>query len=363
MKKNLKLILIPLLLILQLLMPQSLFVLRVSASELTPMQRLSDFVFSDSLQTDALLISKNGKIIFEKYARGYDETRKHPVWSVSKSISALIFGIAEGEKRISRQDLISKYIPLVGRKPIVETEWANIRMEHLLTMTTGLHWQESYEESPLKSHVVASLYRLPFITNQGEYRLQQQKRVASPGERFEYSTGDINLLMMILKKALGPDYHEYPWKKLFEPAGMKHVTFEQDVSGTFLGGSYVYTTGKSLLRLGELVLGNGRLNAKQIVPPEYIKTSIKPHGAFKTLRLDHDPEQAYGYGWWINEAPPESQLGVKIKAPRDMIWAQGHYGQFIFIIPSQKTVVVRLATDLKRRMDKEKFFELLQGVL
>lgn len=335
----------------------ALFLTSFNLHAASKFEAVSDYVFQEPLQTDALLIAKNGKIVFEKYARGYSETTRHPVWSISKSISALIFGTAELDYKISRNDFITKFYP-------DKKKWNGIKVENLLTMTTGLHWQESYEESPLKSDVVATLYRLPWLKNRGEHRLTRTNRVAPIGERFEYSSGDSDLLMAVLQKALGSDYSDYPWKKLFNPIGMKNVTFEQDHSGAFAGASYVYTTARDLWRVGELMLNGGRAGGKQIVSKEFAQTSVTPSSAFKTLRLDHDPEQAYGFGWWINQAPQESQLGVFFKnAPRDLYWAQGHYGQYIFVIPSKKAVIVRLATDLKTRIDREKFFKLLEGLL
>ena len=321
---------------------------------------LTGYAFSPQFSTDALLVYQDGKTIYEKYANGYSASTPHPLWSVTKSISMAIFGLAEAEGKISSDDLVTHWYPEADSKI-----WGDVKLSHLLEMTSGVGWSEAYERNPLVSSVVSLLYKKSSFDDMPAYRLSHGKKVARAGERFNYSSGDTNLLMGALKKALAQDYNTYPWSKLFEPLGMQSFTLEQDGSGVFIGSSYGICTARDLLRFGELFLNEGSWQGKRLLSKEWVKRAFTPNSAFSELRLNHRPMEGYGRSWWLNTPIPTAQIGKEVKsAPVDAYSAQGHYGQFLFIVPSQKLIVVRLATDKNgNRLDLNQFFTLVQGIL
>jgi len=326
----------------------------------TPQQKLEEYVFSKSLSTDAFLIFQNGRIVYEKYANGYTTETPHPLWSVTKSISMAIFGLAEAEGKISSEDFVSKWFPEAEPKI-----WGDVKLSHLLSMTSGVSWNEAYERNPLASSVVSLLYKESSFRDMAHYRLNHGKKVKPAGTRFNYSSGDTNLLMAALKKALGSSAEIYPWDKLFTPLGISSFTLMQDGAGTFIGSSYGICTARDLIKFGELFLNDGKWDGKRVLSSEWIKKAYTPNSAFNELRLDHRPMEAYGMSWWLNTPIPTAQIGKEINlAPVDAYSAQGHYGQYLFIIPSEKLIVVRLATDKDgTKIDLNRLFTLLQPAL
>ena len=124
--------------------------------------KLNDFLFTKpdkGVVTEAFLVSKNGKVISQKYEKGNSKTR-HLIWSMTKSFGSLLFGIAESKGYISKEDTLIKYfkseIESQGKKRVKEL--SKIQFKHLLGMSSGFAWNEFYEEDPFNSHVVRMLY-------------------------------------------------------------------------------------------------------------------------------------------------------------------------------------------------------------
>jgi CubicO group peptidase (beta-lactamase class C family) len=306
--------------------------------------KLADYVFAPGAhyRSDALLVAAGGELVFERYARDYTSATRHLAWSMTKSVSMALFGIAESEGKIRRGDLVSKWNPEASAPA-----WDGVRMEHLLSMSSGILWREGYETSPFDSHVVSALYRTQDSEDFGLFHARQTKRVSPPGERFNYSSGDTNLMMRSLKSALGDAYPDYPWSRIFTPIGMRSAVLERDASGTFVGSSYLEATPRDFLRFGYLFLREGKWQGKQIVPKEWVKLASSPSPAMDHLRADFEPSDVpYGYGWWLNRAFPAAKIHKPFPDfPDDAYFASGHEGQEMVVIPSWDVVVLRLGND------------------
>ncbi len=329
------------------------FALAGSSSEAAPrawdpkgLAAFEAYVFSDreKFETDALLVIGDGKVLIERYGRGYHATMPHYGWSIAKSVSMAIFGAAEADGFVSREDPVSKWVP-----EAVGTRWDQVRLKHLVSMSSGSLWREGYESSPFDSHVVSALYRTTASRDFGILPVRMNRFVAPPGERFNYASGDTNLYMRILRKALGDRYEAYPWERLFEPLGMTSVVMERDQAGNFIGSSYIVATARDFAKFGEFFLAGGKTPAgKQLLPKEWIAMAGTPSPAMEHLRLDHNPAEGYGYGWWVNRPNPGAQLGkTAADLPADAYCAIGHDGQYLIVVPSWDLVVVRLGNDRK----------------
>ena len=324
-------------------------------------KKLDAYAFDQKalFSTDALLVIAGGEIVYERYARDYTPKMRHFGWSMTKSISMTLFGIAESEGKIRREDLVTKWNPeAVGKA------WADVQFKHLLSMSSGILWHEDYEASPFDSHVVTALYRTGPSFDFGLFHAKTTTQIAAPGERFNYSSGDTNLMMRSLKKALGSAYDDYPWDKLFTPIGMKSAVFERDGSGNFVGSSYVEATPRDFARFGYLYLRGVKWNGKQIVPAEWVKVASTPSPAMHHHRLDHRPvDSSYGYSWWLNRAMPEANVPTQFPSfPDEMYYASGHQGQETVVVPSWDLVIVRLGNDRDEvRLDLEKVGAILKA--
>ncbi|USU01928.1 serine hydrolase domain-containing protein [Pseudomonas siliginis] len=301
----------------------------------------------DGIRTDALLIIHDGQILYERYAAPTTAQTPHLTWSISKSLLATVLGVAYGEGRFKLDDPALKFYPALEKHPA-------ITLGHLLNWASGLDWQEDYEYAPLKSSVVAMLYTrghrdmAAFTAAHDSY--------AAAGQAFRYSSGDSNLLAVALKTMVGPArYADYPWTALFEPLGIRHAVWEGDASGTFVASSYAYLTARDLARVGLLMARGGRWNDRQLLPEDWLAFNLTPFAGYKA----HQDEAVPGGHWWLNR-PVDGATSPWPDAPPDTFAALGHWGQALYVMPSQKLVIVRYGDD---RDGSYRHNELLKRVL
>jgi CubicO group peptidase (beta-lactamase class C family) len=296
------------------------------------------------IRTDALLVIRDGQLIYERYAGPTTADTPHLTWSISKSLMATVLGVAYGEGRFKLQDPVARFYPPLKKHP-------DLTMADLLHWASGLDWQEDYEYAPLKSSVVAMLYTrghtdmAAFTADHASY--------AAPGEAFRYSSGDSNLLSAALKTIVGPErYADYPWTAVFEPLGIRHAVWETDATGTFVASSYAYLTARDLARVGLLMARDGRWGERQLLPKDWVAFNREP---FVHYRADQDDAVPGGH-WWLNrQADGAAQPWPD--APADTFVALGHWGQAMYVIPSEHLVIVRYADD---RDDSYRHNELLK---
>ncbi len=307
------------------------------------------------IRTDGFVVVRHGCLVAEGYARGYTRETRHLAWSVSKSVSNVLYGIAVRQGVIEMRAPAARYYP-----PLDREGHRDITLEHLMFMSSGLEWSEGYEASPLKSSVIAMLYTSG-RADMARYTAEQPLE-SPPGTVWEYSSGTTNLLMGILKEVLGPErYARFPWEELFDPVGMRSAVFERDRSGTFVGSSYFYATPRDMARFGYLVLRDGVWGDRRILPRDWVAhyTQIAP--AYRTLDPDRRESGLHPGGhWWVNRPDPESGLEAPFaEVPEDTFAALGHWGQSIVVIPSLDLVVVRTGDDRDHTFQLEKWLTLL----
>lgn len=296
----------------------------------------------EGVRTDALLVIREGQVVYERYAAPTTASTVHSTWSISKSLLATVLGVAFGEGRFHLQDSAADYYqPLDSHR--------DIRLQDLLHWASGLDWQEDYEYAPLDSSVVAMLYTRG-RRDMAAYAASHD-RAAAPGKVFVYSSGDSNLLAAALRNMVGiHDYPDYPWHALFSPLGIHSAVWETDVSGTFVASSYAYMTARDLARVGLLMQRDGQWQGRQLLPREWIDFNRTPFAA----SAGQPGEAAAGGHWWLNSN------GAWPSAPRSTFAALGHWGQALYVLPEQKLVVVRYADD---RDGSYRHDELLRQVL
>lgn len=291
-----------------------------------------DDVTRKGIRTDALLVIRDGQVIYERYAAPTTATTPHLTWSVSKSIMATVLGVAFSDYRFKLKDPVARFYPPMKQHPTVT-------MADLLHWASGLDWQEDYEYAPLKSSVVAMLYTrgrgdmAEFAADTGTF--------SGPGQAFRYSSGDTNLLSAALKGMLGHKaYVDYPWTALFKPLGIRNATWETDADETFVASSYAYLTARDLARIGLLMQRDGRWGERQLLPKEWVDFNRQP---FDKYRAGQD-EAVPGGHWWLNR---EVQGAARPwpDAPVDTFAALGHWGQALYVMPAEQLVIVRYGDD------------------
>lgn len=268
----------------------------------------------------AFLVAQNGQILHEQYWDGYSAQGYSNSFSMAKSIIGLLVGIALEEGHIASIDEpAGKYLPAYrnGRS-------SELTIRHLLTMSSGLNWDESYG-SPFS--VTTQAYYgedIPTLINSLEV-------TTTPGEQWNYLSGNTQLLAAVLENATGRRVSEYASEKLWAPLGTSSPALWSldKADGTEKAYCCFNSNARDFARLGHLVLEGGRWNDQQLLPEHYLQQALTPASSLRDE--DGNPVDFYGYHWWI----------VNYKG-RQIPYARGILGQYIFIIPEKQAVVVRL---------------------
>jgi len=179
-----------------------------------------------------------------------------------------------------------------------------------------------------------------------------------PGTVFNYSGGNSNILSRIIRQTVGEEkYAAYPFTALFYKIGMYHTLLEPDVSGTYVGSSYIMATARDFARFGVLYYDDGIWNGERILPKGWVKQTVTPPSANKLKN--------YGYQFWLNGyASDTSSRHIFPDVPADMFYCDGYAYQFIFIIPSEKLVIVRLGLTLDKSFDENAFLkDIIEAVV
>jgi len=293
----------------------------------------------------SVLIVKDEKLVFEEYFGGYkfdyfgDQFRGeyaefgvntvHNLASVTKAYTSSLIGIAVDRGFIpSVAQPIFTYFP--EHSYLNDSEKNKITLEHLLTMTSGLEWNEG--DVPLTDTERNDLIQLFIVSDPIEYILAKPV-VAEPGKRFYYSGGDVNLLGEIVKRATGLRIDDFAEKYLFTPLSIT------DYEWQFLSDDIVYTSGdlklrpRDMAKLGQLYLNDGIWNGKRIISEEWIKDSISKYVPITNLYMAKTYGDRYGYQWFLQTFYADS-------TPFNSITRDGWGGQRIHIFPSLNMVVV-----------------------
>ena len=318
---------------------------------LTPEEELTKLLRdTKKAKTDIVLIYKDGKVIYEYYAREYKPTTKHLSWSTAKTMTGILIGIADSEGLLSIHDPVKKYFPTIK---------TSARIIDLLGMSSGIAFKEAFEGLPLDLDLTNMMYLSGHTEGYVNYMINNPlSPTGLPGEYFNYSSGDTNLLMGILQKAIGDQvaYDNYPWEKLFKPLGIE-ATAEQDIKNTFVGASYIYMTGYDFLKVGKLVMNKGVWNGKQIIPVKYFELMNRvADGVQVKVQKGNLENKAYS-AQAITNLPIEgrNQPSAYKDLPLDSVIMYGFQGQIVVSSPSQNFVAVKLSMD-EKDMDRDTFY-------
>ena len=290
------------------------------------------------IRTDGLVIIKGGELIYERYARGWDETKPHLSWSVAKSFSSALTGVAVHQGLLKLDASICRVLKDQS------DEVCRVTVKNLLEFASGLDWQEEYEDQTYQvSSVIAMLFgeghrdMLSFITGHRFY--------AEPGKSWRYSTAESTVLAAVAKGALVPRFgKEWAWAALFDVLGMRGVALEEDAKGTPMGGSHLFATPKDYARFGYLYLRDGCWDGVRVLPEGWVKSSTEPSVAFATSAGEGE-KTPNGWMWWLNKASGPAKEKPWKDAPDDAYSAIGHWGQYVVVVPSADVVIVRTGDD------------------
>ncbi|MEM7333419.1 MAG: serine hydrolase [Chloroflexota bacterium] len=297
---------------------------------LTGFERLNDELerglYGD---VNSLLIWHDGEIIFEAYYQGTSETTMTPVYSVTKSVTSAMMGKAVSEDLIQIDDPMLDYFPEFDQIDNLTEQKQNITVADLLTMRSGLAWDEVSATYGSGTNSVTNLTR---SGNWLQYILDQPM-ATSAGGRFTYNSGVTMLLGGVLEAATGQTVETYTAEYLFQPLEINSWRWENTPQGQSNTGWGLSLQPRDMLKFGQLFLQNGEWNDEQIIPQAWIEQSTQPY-------TEVDDEYNYGYQWWrfSDDNPVVFNLDTN-----DVYFAWGFGGNFIFVVPHLDLVVVTTA--------------------
>jgi CubicO group peptidase (beta-lactamase class C family) len=275
----------------------------------------------ERVKTIGYLIIKDDSIRHEEYWDGYSDTSHTSSFSMAKTFISILVGIAVEEGKIkSIDEPVGDFIP-----EYKEGNRGKITIRHLLTMSSGINFDESYI-NPIgfaaEAYYGSDLRKLVF-----KYDVTEE-----PGKYFEYKSGNTQLLGFVLSKATGMCVSDYASEKLWKPVEAEHDAYwsldhkDGDEKAYCCFNSNV----RDFARIGKLYLDSGRWNGKQLVPEKYVLESIQPASTLE--KDDNSTNNRYGYSWWL----------LPNYKGHNIFYARGVLGQYIVMVPDLKMIVVRL---------------------
>ncbi|MDG1729661.1 MAG: serine hydrolase [Algibacter sp.] len=264
--------------------------------------------------TIAYVIIKNDSIWFENYYDGFDENSQSNSFSMAKSYVSGLLGKALMEGHIKSLDQpVSDFLPTLNKGLA-----AKMTVGDLSSMASGTNWDEKYY-SPL------SITTRAYFDDDLEKVMLGLKTVEEPGKSFKYSSGDTQMLAMVIEKATGKKLYNYLTESFWKPLNSENPTLWQVDSETHdLVKAYccIASNAKDFARFGKLYKDYGKWNGKQILDSTFVTKSLKPV---------HSDGPMYGYGWWLKT------IGTK-----HFFMMRGHLGQYVIVEPNDNVIIVRL---------------------
>jgi CubicO group peptidase (beta-lactamase class C family) len=264
----------------------------------------------------ALLIVHNGKLRLERYGLGFDAAGRWTSFSVAKSFTSTLVGAALRDGHIkSMDDKVSDYIPQMKG-----SAYDAVSIRQLLTMTSGVKWNEDYAD-PNADVAKFNNHKPDDGSDALVSYMRQLPREVPAGTRWLYSTGETNLVGVLVSQAVKKPLSQYLQEKLWQPLGMEQqATWILSRTGHEISGCCIQAAARDYARFGQFIADGARINGQSLVPDGWLAeatTARTPIG---------QPGRGYGYQWWTYDDGTFAARGI--------------FGQGIFIDPQRKLVIV-----------------------
>jgi CubicO group peptidase (beta-lactamase class C family) len=285
----------------------------------TRLRQAYELFFSehDFVPARSLLVVRRGVLVAEGYCRDLDDIdRIGALMSATKSVTSLLAGLAiDGSPADSLDRTLYSLIP--GKFDADSTRRC-ITLRHLLTMRSGIDFDNDD----------FSLEMDHDVHGDGIAHILHKPLLHPPGTTYNYQDCDPHLISAALQKITGKSLGRFAQERLFQPIGISNHLWLKHHDGTTYGGYGLYLTPRDMARIGKLVLQGGRWEGRQVVPEDWITLST----ARQTTMGEEDARLGFDYGFYWWRVP---ELGA--------FAANGHGGQYIFVVPAQELVIVLTA--------------------
>jgi CubicO group peptidase (beta-lactamase class C family) len=301
-------------------------------------QRISEDAWEDKTFTSAFLVMRDGKVLHESYRNNTDAGTHFISFSMAKTFTSMLLGIALGQGAIhSIDDPATLYVP-----ELTGSGYDGVTLRQLLQMRSGIDYEERYDFGAHPS-IAAQIFLNAVVANTQRFAdmAPRMKRKWAPGSHFNYSTLDTSVLGWVIERATKKPLAEFTTQALWQPMGMESYGYWlADGSpgvGRELNGMGYNATLRDFARFGAMLLDQGRYNGRQIVPAGWVRsaTTMTPNadpGTPPPPANVTNPFARSGYGfqiWKLDDTSAWSALGLQ--------------GQFIYVHPATRTVIVKLS--------------------
>ncbi len=283
--------------------------------------------FFDDRKTCAYLVIKDGQIVYERYAQNYDKETVSGSFSMAKTVNSLMIGkLLEQGKIASLDDDIKKYVP-----QLTQIKEGDLTIKEVLTMSANIDWNESYWN--IFSLTAESYYGNDLDKLMKKLKMRGDKK---QGKLYEYQSCCTQILGYIIKnstkKSLAENANEYLWQPL---GAESDALWSTDKNGMEKSFCCINATARDFARLGQMVLQHGKWDSIQVIDSNYIKAMTTPASNLKDEK--GNTCSWYGYQTWM----------INYKG-HQIPYFRGILGQFIFMIPDENAVIIRLGKKIKR---------------
>jgi CubicO group peptidase (beta-lactamase class C family) len=285
-------------------------------------------LFLKQTDTTGLLILHDDRLVFEQYWRGNDAQTPWLAWSVSKSFTSALLGIALNAGLIhSIEDPVTQYLP-----ELTGSAYDHVRIKDVLQMSSGASWNEDYSDRQSDVNRFGRAFALGASLDAFAGTL---KRQFAPGTFNRYNSMDAQVLGMLLRRVTGQTQTAYLQAKLWDPLGMESDGYWiTDDQGAEIATAGLNATLRDLAKLGRLYLNDGNWNGTQIIPTSWVHASVTPDAAhlMPGKRASADSAWGYGFQWWV----PDNSGAYS---------AVGIYNQFVYVNPALHLVIAKTSAN------------------
>ena len=275
--------------------------------------------------TNAFLVLRDGEIVFEDYRNRMTPETRHIGFSMTKTITAMLVGQALDRGEIdSLDDPVAKYVPALANGG-----YGKATIRNVLEMRSGADIDERYDFGANPS-LAGRIHETAIIRNEArfaDFAVDVGSR-AAPGSAFNYATLDTAVLGWVLEKATGRKLEDLMESRIWQPMGAEFDSFfladGPAGTGRALGGMGYNATLRDFARLGQMMLDGGEANGTRVLPEGWV-------AAMTTMKATGGPMPGYGLQTWQIDAEPGAYSAV------------GLAGQYIYVHPASRTVIVKLS--------------------
>ena len=275
----------------------------------------------------ALVVLKDGQIIFEEYYLGTSAQDLRISWSVAKSFLSALFGVLVSEGAISSlDDPVTKYVPA-----LIGGAYDGTTLRDVLNMTSGVTFDEDYLD--FNSDINRMGRVLALGGKMDDFAAGLSETFIAPGVQWQYVSIDTHIVSMVVRGATGRSIPDLLSEKIIAPLGLEQTPYYiSDGAGVaFVLGGLNLTT-RDYARFGQMFLQNGAYDGQQIVPPDWVAASTIPSAPTAPGKL------GYGYQWWIPQGASAGEF-----------MGRGIYGQYLYINQGKGMVIATNAADRRFR--------------